>query len=116
MMMRKILLVPCILLLVGLSACGGQSAPTATPVPPTVAQPAATDCTITINVGKPVYSQPLIDSAIIGETLINTPYVVNGVWQQGENSTRWYPIAGFPSQGYVNVAPNEYYLSPNCPG
>ena len=107
-------------LILVLGACsGGGAEPTATPLPqPTSAPDSAgsPDCTITINSAKPAYSQPVIDSAIVGETLINTPYVVNGAWQQGSDSTRWYPIAGFEAQAWVNVSANEYFLSPNCPG
>jgi hypothetical protein len=107
-------------LILVLGACsGGASTPTPTSLPQPTSAPdtsGTSACTITINSAKPAYSQPAIDSAIVGETLINTAYVVNGAWQQGADGTRWYPIAGFEAQAWVNVSANEYFLSPNCPG
>jgi LysM repeat protein len=82
----------------------------------TTPPPASTSCTITINSAKTAYAQASYSSSIVGVTLINTPYVVTGPWVYSADGSRWYPIAGFEAPAWVNVFPNEYYLSPNCPG
>jgi LysM repeat protein len=84
--------------------------------PPTAVPPTSSTCTITINSAKTAYSQPNFTSSIVGVTLINTPYTVIGQWVYSADGSRWYPIAGFEAPANVNVFPNQYYLSPNCPG
>ncbi|MFN8378313.1 MAG: LysM peptidoglycan-binding domain-containing protein [Anaerolineae bacterium] len=91
--------------------CGSSTTP-----PPVATPPPSSTCTITINSAKTAYSQPNYTSSIVGVTLINTPYTVNGQWVYSPDGSRWYPIAGFEAPAYVNVFPNEYYLSPGCPG
>lgn len=90
--------------------CTTTTPPQPTPVPPSSA------CTITINSAKSAYSQPSYTSTLVGVTQINTPYTVNGQWVYSPDGSRWYPIAGFEAPAYVNVYPNEYYLSGTCPG
>lgn len=89
---------------------------TTSPPPVATPPPASTTCTITINSAKTAYSQASYTSTIVGVTLINTPYTVTGQWVYSPDGSRWYPIAGFEAPAWVNVYPNEYYLSPNCPG
>lgn len=87
-----------------------------TPPPVSTPPPSSSTCTITINSAKTAYSQASYTSSIVGVTLINTPYTVTGQWVYSPDGSRWYPIAGFEAPAWVNVFPNEYYLSPNCPG
>ncbi len=88
----------------------------ATTTPPPTPVPPSSACTITMNSAKTAYSQPNYGSSIVGVTLVNTPYTVIEPWQYSPDGSRWYGIAGFEAPAWVNVFPNEYYLSPNCPG